>query len=153
MKKVYISVVMLFMIFMLALPFITAEKNVDFVTLQENMKNFVKQDIIQEQTEEIVKKNYKIKEDLYESFMSYGPISYMNVEEITIFKQSDKQKRQQLLEKVESHIDSQIKSFEGYGIEQTEMLKKAMVIQKQEYIICVVLPDIDAVETCLNDVF
>ncbi len=153
MKKVYISVVMLFMIFMLALPFITAEKNVDFVTLQENMKNFVKQDIMQEQSEEIVKKNYKIKEDLYESFMSYGPISYMNVEEITIFKQSDKQKRQQLLEKVESHIDSQIKSFEGYGIEQTEMLKKAMVIQKQEYIICVVLPDIDAVETCLNDVF
>lgn len=141
------------MIFMLALPFITAEKNVDFVTLQENMKNFVKQDIMQEQSEEIVKKNYKIKEDLYESFMSYGPISYMNVEEITIFKQSDKQKRQQLLEKVESHIDSQIKSFEGYGIEQTEMLKKAMVIQKQEYIICVVLPDIDAVETCLNDVF
>lgn len=153
MKKVYISVVMLFMIFMLALPFITAEKNVDFVTLQENMKNFVKQDIMQEQSEEIVKKNYKIKEDLYESFMSYGPISYMNVEEITIFKQSDKQKRQQLLEKVESHIDSQIKSFEGYGIEQTEMLKKAMVIQKQEYIICVVLPDIDAVETCLNDIF
>ena len=153
MKKVFISVVMLFMIFMLALPFITAEKNVDFVTLQENMKNFVKQDIMQEQSEEIVKKNYKIKEDLYESFMSYGPISYMNVEEITIFKQSDKQKRQQLLEKVESHIDSQIKSFEGYGIEQTEMLKKAMVIQKQEYIICVVLPDIDAVETCLNDVF
>ena len=153
MKKVYISVVMLFMIFMLALPFITAEKNVDFVTLQENMKNFVKQDIMQEQSEEIVKKNYKIKEDLYESFMSYGPISYMNVEEITIFKQSDKQKRQQLLEKVESHIDSQIKSFEGYGIEQTEMLKKAMVIQKQEYIICVVLPHIEAVETCLNDVF
>lgn len=140
MKKRYIVEILL-LIIALAIPFINGEKKVSLKELEEIASTCIDSTIMQQQEVKNIRKIYKIAEQEYDNYFSYGPISYMDVDEITIFEQADKIKRQQLIDKLEIYVDTKIQTFKGYGIEQTKMLEEAMIVEKGNFIICIISND------------
>lgn len=143
----------LFMIiFALCFPFIYIAKDIEFSHMTRTMLPFTN-DQMQEQSEKMLSKIYLIKANEYVDVFTYGPTSYMNVEELTIFYQPDASKRSHLLDKVKKHIKSQIKIFEGYGEVQTKLLKDAYVKEKGSYIICIVAENVESASSEFNKLF
>lgn len=147
MKKVIQILIPCVILIALILPFLLVEKDVEITTFEKVFEPYVSEDM-QIQDIKILKSIYEIKDSDMESYISYGPISYINVDEITLIRQSDAIKRKYLYEQVLTHIETQKKSFEGYGVEQTKLLKNAKVIEKGNYVICIVSKDAD---TILNE--
>ncbi|NBK97250.1 MAG: DUF4358 domain-containing protein [Erysipelotrichia bacterium] len=152
MKRIIQIVIPVLIIGALFLPFLRVEKDVDIQTLTTLLKGYVS-DQMSVQDIKIVKSSYEIMESDMESYLSYGPISYINVDEITLIRQSDDEKRAMLYEKAQAHIQKQIKSFEGYGVEQTKLLKKAKVEERGNYVICIVSKQAEKISLAFNKAF
>lgn len=71
---------------------------------------------------------------VYDSFIYYKSKKALGVEELLIVKANDKGDLDSALDAVESRIDNQIKTFEGYGQEQVALLNKAIVTQRGDYL-------------------
>lgn len=65
----------------------------------------------------------------------------MDVEEITIFKEENKEQQELIVKKIKEYIDRKITTFEGYGPSQVQLLKNAIVEVKDDYIFCIILDD------------
>lgn len=144
MKKVIQILIPCVILIALILPFLLVEKDVEITIFEKVFEPYVSEDM-QIQDVKILKSIYEIKDSDMESYISYGPTSYINVDEITLIRQSDAIKRKHLYEQVLAHIETQKKSFEGYGVEQTKLLKNAKVLEKGKYVICIVSKDADAI--------
>lgn len=149
MKKVIQIGLPLLIILALAFPFFLTKKDVPIAQLQERITRYTQE--LQPQSSQRIESSYQLHLSNAESFIAYGPISYMNVEEITIFRQQDQTKRKELYQKAWKHIEQQKKSFEGYGITQMELLKKARVVEAGNYIFCVVGEHADEILTALKE--
>lgn len=144
MKKVIQILIPCVILIALILPFLLVEKDVEITIFEKVFEPYVSEDM-KIQDVKILKSIYEIKDSDMESYISYGPTSYINVDEITLIRQSDAIKRKHLYKQVLAHIETQKKSFEGYGVEQTKLLKNAKVIEKGKYVICIVSKDADAI--------
>lgn len=136
----------------LILPFLCVEKDVEILSFEKVFEPYIQEDM-NIQDVKVLRSIYEIKASDFEAYISYGPKSYINVDEITLIRQSDTSKRKQLYEHALAHIESQIKSFEGYGVEQTKLLKNAKVIEKGNYVICIVSNNADDILHDFNEQF
>lgn len=153
MKKTNIIFLSLFVIFLLILPFLCADKVVKFNDLKKVVEPFIDKKVLKLQDKNDIYKEYKLNSSYYESFISYNSISYMEVEEITIFKEEDKTKQEYILDKIKNHIDTKIKTFEGYGEKQVKMLNNAYIDIRGDYIFCIVLKDIQEIKEKISKLF
>lgn len=144
-----------FIIIIIALlyPFFNIDKRVAFERVKEVVSSYVDQQNMQLQTDKTISKNYLVKKDEYQDMVSFGPISYMNVDEITLFYQPDPSLRASLYKKMQEHVTSQIRIFEGYGEVQTKMLKDAYVAEKGDYVICIITPNSDQAAEAFHALF
>lgn len=137
MKKRYIiEIVML--IIALALPFINNNKEVTITTLKNITKKNIDVSVMKAKEPKEIRKTYKMLEQEYTGYFSYGSVSYMDVEEVTVFQQSNKEKREAILDKVTTHITNKLLAFKGYGTTQTKLLEESIVMEKGSYVICIV---------------
>lgn len=144
MKKLIQIIIPFVIILALLFPFLCVEKDIDITDFKKVLKPYINEQM-QPQDMKIILSKYEIKDVDIEAYISYGPISYINVDEITILRQSDEEKRKHLYEQAMLHIEKQKKNFEGYGVEQTKLLKNAKVIVKGKYVICIVSKNVDAI--------
>lgn len=70
----------------------------------------------------------------YDSFFYYKGTEALSVDELLIIKGHAGQDLTGVKDAVESRIESQIKTFEGYGPKQTADLKNAIVEAKGDYL-------------------
>lgn len=152
MKKRYI-IEILCLILMLVIPFFRGEKEVELNILKETITPYILQDKMEESDVNKIYRSYSLSKEEYDSYVSYSPISYMNVEELTVFEVKDEVKRKEVVKQVKKHIEEEIKIFEGYGIYQTELLKKAYVEEKGTYVICIVHDEVDKIQREIEGVF
>lgn len=117
-------------------PFLGATQDVELTVYEEVAQPFLEQVTVQ--SKKRLESSYQMHMDEVEEYLSYGPVSYMNVEELTVFRQSDPQKRAVIVEKVKQHIEKQKKSFDGYGVTQMELLENAIVEERGYYIFCLI---------------
>ena len=139
MKRKQIIFIIFFIIILLTIPFITKDKNVEFTKIKEAIKPYIDSEIIKEIDSKTIYTNFGINPNLLDDYISFGPISFMNVEEITIFKEEDKQQREILIDKINDYINKKIITFEGYGPTQVELLKNSIVKTKGDYVFCIIL--------------
>lgn len=138
---------------LLAIPFFNVEKDVSFEVLQKNVQPHIINEIMVPANETTIYQKYHLAKNSYDSYYSYMPISYMDVEEITIFKVTDKTKQEQVLASAKEHIQKQIKAFNGYGINQTELLKNAYIDKLGSYVIVVVHRDCKNITNEIKECF
>ena len=106
------------------------------VTAQIDMTNMIPGD------NKMIKRFYGLDPAQFESVVLYYPTTNMMAEELLIVKLSDMSQQEQVRAAVEARIATQKNTFEGYGVEQFEMLSNNAVVEvRGNYILFVVNAD------------
>ncbi|MBC5786842.1 MULTISPECIES: DUF4358 domain-containing protein [Clostridiaceae] len=80
-----------------------------------------------------LRRYYGLNEEDYDGCILYRSISPMDVDELLIVKMKDSSQKETLETAVENRLETQKKSFEGYGVEQTALLSDAVFEFKGDY--------------------
>ena len=103
------------------------------VTAQIEMTNMIKAD------NQMIKRLYGLDPAAYESCVLYYPTTNMQAEELLIIKLSDTAQAQAIETAIEARLETQKASFDGYGIEQYDMLVSNAVVEvRGNYVLFVV---------------
>ena len=106
------------------------------VTETIDMTNMVEAD------NQMVKRLYGLDPSSFEGCILYYPTTNMMAEELLIVKLSDMSQQEQVRAAAEKRIETQKTTFEGYGVEQFEMLSNNAIIEvRGNYILFVVNPN------------
>ena len=109
----------------------------DFSVVEKKViKTMTKYDLEKQGGKEI-KKYLSINSADYENIQYYKSADPMNVREIVIVKFKDPSQGEVFKEAMQRRIDAQINAFNGYGVEQVGLLKKAVVSLDMNYAIYV----------------
>ena len=94
----------------------------------------------------MVKRFYGLDPSSFEACILYYPTTNMMAEELLIVKLADLSQQEMVRSAVEARIATQKNTFEGYGVEQFEMLSSNAVVEvRGNYILFVVSADSDDV--------
>ena len=86
----------------------------------------------------MVKRFYGLNPKDYEGAVLYAPIDNMDAHEMFLVKLKDNSQKKQVQDAIRERLDTQLKSFEGYGAEQTALLKKHVLLEKGNFVLYVV---------------
>lgn len=153
MKLRQIIFIIIFISILLVVPFLIKDKKVDIDEIKKVFEEYAKEDIVTEIDSSTIYNNYNINTNNLEGYISYGPITYMNVQELTVFKEEDKDKRIEIKNKINEYINKKILTFQGYGEAQVELLKNSVVEIKGDYVFCIILDNSDEVWQNITKLF
>ena len=153
MKLRQIIFIIIFISILLVIPFLIKDKKVDIDEIKKVFEEYAKEDIVTEIDSSTIYNNYNINTNSLEGYISYGPITYMNVQELTVFKEEDKDKRIEIKNKINEYINKKILTFQGYGEAQVELLKNSVVEIKGDYVFCIILDNSDEVWQNITKLF
>lgn len=153
MKLRQIIFIIIFISILLVIPFLIKDKKVDIDEIKKVLEGYAKEDIVTEIDSSTIYNNYNINANSLEGYISYGPITYMNVQELTVFKEEDKDKRIEIKNKINEYINKKILTFGGYGEAQVELLKNSVVEIKGDYVFCIILDNSEEVWQNITKLF
>ena len=153
MKLRQIIFIIIFISILLVVPFLIKDKKVDIDEIKKVFEEYAKEDIVVEIDSSTIYNNYNINTNSLEGYISYGPITYMNVQELTVFKEEDKDKRIEIKNKINEYINKKILTFGGYGEAQVELLKNSVVEIKGDYVFCIILDNSEEVWQNITKLF
>lgn len=153
MKLRQIIFIIIFISILLVIPFLIKDKKVDIDEIKKVFEEYAKEDIVTEIDSSTIYNNYNINTNSLEGYISYGPITYMNVQELTVFKEEDKDKRIEIKNKINEYINKKILTFQGYGEAQVELLKNSVVEIKGDYVFCIILDNSEEVWQNITKLF
>lgn len=96
---------------------------------------------VQEGTNSDLKKYYGLSASDYEGVVYYAPVSNMDAEELLIIKLKDTSQADTVESAIQSRLETQKNTFDGYGVEQYNLLEKSVLDVKGNYILYVVHAD------------
>ena len=103
------------------------------VTATIDMENMLEAD------NQMIKRFYGLDPAAFEACILYYPTTNMMAEELLIVKLSDVSQQEMVRSAVEARIATQKNTFEGYGVEQFEMLSHNAVVEvRGNYVLFVV---------------
>ena len=117
------------------------ESSADFSTVQEAVVAAADLSPMAQGDNQTFKRLYGLSASDYDGMMLYYPTTNMGAEELLLIKLKDVSQQQAVKDAIESRIETQKKSFDGYGVDQYAMLEKAVVEVQGNYILLVVAAD------------
>lgn len=78
---------------------------------------------------QMVKRLYGLDPAAFDSCVLYYPASNMNAEELLIIKLADTDQQDQVRAAIETRLENQKKTFDGYGVEQYDLLTNSAVVE------------------------
>ena len=81
---------------------------------------------MQKANNQMIKRLYGIDPTSYSGVLLYYPLTNMGAEELMLVQMKDVSQKETVQKALEARQAAQVKSFEGYGVEQTAMLKKSI---------------------------
>ncbi len=117
------------------------ESNADFSTVQEAVLSAADLGPMAQGDNQTIKRLYGLSASDYEGVMLYYPTTNMGAEELLLVKLKDVSQQEAVKAAIQSRIDTQKQSFDGYGVDQYAMLEKAVVEIQGNYILLVVAAD------------
>lgn len=86
----------------------------------------------------MIKRFYGVNPNDYEGAVLYAPADNMDAHELFVVKMKDVSQKEALEKAINERLDTQLKSFEGYGAEQTALLKKHVLLVQGNFALYVV---------------
>lgn len=117
------------------------ESKTPFQTVAKQVENVFDLSKVKQGDAKDLKRYYGLNEKDYENVLFYRAESAMDADELLIVKVKNKEQTEGVESAMNKRIDTQISSFEGYGIEQTELLKNAIVEIRGNFVFLAVSPD------------
>lgn len=135
------------------MPFLRADKDVAMKDMKHEVEVLVNTKDFKVQDRKYVRKQYELNDNDYEDIICYGVPSAMEVNEFSVVKEADAEKRDFIMKQLQKRIDRQYKSFSGYGPRQADLLKKAELYEKGDYVIMIIHKDASQMKESINELF
>ena len=101
---------------------------------------------------QMVKRLYGLDPSAYEGCALYYPATNMDAEELLLIKLKDENQQADVRAAMEKRIENQKNAFEGYGIEQFDLLSNACVLEvRGKFALLAVTDSCDAVLAAFRD--
>ena len=82
-----------------------------------------------------LKRRFSLLEDAYPSVLYYEPVTYMNVEEILVVEVRSEAEGDEVREAIDRALQSQMKLFENYGVDQYGYLRDSVIYRNERYVL------------------
>lgn len=122
------------------------ESNADFSQVQAAVLSTADMEAMVESDNIMFKRLYGLDAGDYEGLVLYTPTTNMGAEELLLIKLSDLSQQEAVVEAMETRLQTQKDSFDGYGVEQSAMLEKAVLEVQGNYILLIVAENPSAVK-------
>ena len=110
----------------------------DIGTVAEQVVKAAQFQGMEEAEARMVKRFYGLNPKDYEGAVLYAPVDNMDAHELFLVKLKDSSQKKQVQDAIQERLDTQLKSFEGYGAEQTALLNKHVFLEKGNFVLYVV---------------
>lgn len=101
---------------------------------------------------QMVRRLYGLDPGAYEGCALYYPASNMDAEELLIVKLKDTQQQDEVVSAVQTRVQTQKDAFEGYGVDQFDLLSNFCVVEiKGNFALFVVSKDCEAARTAFRE--
>ncbi|OUP00720.1 hypothetical protein B5F37_10360 [Drancourtella sp. An210] len=110
-------------------------KDVPIEKIKEAVENAGIPEGVQELKDRDLRRYYGIDGSQNKEYFFYKADSSMNVDEVLVIKARNSEEVSSYEAAVKTHLENQKKSFEGYGVTQTALLKKAYAQAEGSYVI------------------
>lgn len=117
------------------------ESNTPFADVKEAVIAAADLTPMAEGDNQTLKRLYGLSANDYENVLLYYPTTNMGAEELLLVQLKDVSQQQSVQTAIENRLDTQKKSFDGYGVDQYAMLENAVVEVQGNYILLVVAAD------------
>lgn len=103
---------------------------------------------MQQADNQMVKRLYGLDPAAFEGCVLYYPSTNMDAEELLILKMQDVSQAEEVSAAIQTRLQTQKTSFDGYGVEQTDLLTNYCVVEvRGNYALFVVSKTCDAART------
>jgi len=103
--------------------------NADPMEVAEAVVETIDMENMLEADNQLIKRFYGLDPASFEGCILYYPTTNMMAEEILIVKLKDMSQQEQVRAAIEQRIETQKNTFEGYGVEQFELLTNNAVVE------------------------
>ena len=128
-------------IFMILLQARDKTSNASLEDVAQSVAGAIDLEGMEESTNQMFRKFYGLNAGDYEGVTLYAPASNMNAEELLVIKLQDSSQADSVTQAINSRLETQMNSFEGYGVEQYDMLENHVLDVQGNFILYVVHPN------------
>ena len=146
-----IAMVAALLIFMIVLQVGNRNSNASLESVSQEVLGAADQDGMQESNNRMFQKFYGLNAQDYEGVTLYSPVSNMDAQELLIIKLKDNSQAEAVTEAINARLETQMNSFEGYGIEQYAMLEDHILDVQGNFILYVVNPNAQAADEAFRN--
>ena len=146
-----ITMVAALLIFMIVLQVGNRSSNASLESVSQEVLGAADQEGMQERNNRMFQKFYGLDAQDYEGVTLYSPVSNMDAQELLIVKLKDSSQAEAVTEAINSRLETQMNSFEGYGIEQYAMLEDHILDVQGNFILYVVNPNAQAADDAFRN--
>ncbi|HIX38900.1 MAG TPA: DUF4358 domain-containing protein [Candidatus Blautia pullistercoris] len=146
-----ITMVAALLIFMIVLQVGNRSSNASLESVSQEVLGAADQEGMQESNNRMFQKFYGLDAQDYEGVTLYSPVSNMDAQELLIVKLKDSSQAEAVTEAINSRLETQMNSFEGYGIEQYAMLEDHILDVQGNFILYVVNPNAQAADDAFRN--
>lgn len=139
------------LIFMIVLQVGNRSSNASLESVSQEVLGAADQEGMQESNNRMFQKFYGLDAQDYEGVTLYSPVSNMDAQELLIVKLKDSSQAEAVTEAINSRLETQMNSFEGYGIEQYAMLEDHILDVQGNFILYVVNPNAQATDDAFRN--
>ena len=136
-----IAMVAALLIFFIVFQVGNKSSNASLESVSENVVGTLDLEGMPESNNRMFQKFYGLDAEDYEGVTLYSPASNMDAQELLIVKLKDTSQAEAVTEAINSRLETQMNSFEGYGIEQYAMLEDHVLDVQGNFILYVVHPN------------
>lgn len=136
-----IAMVAALLIFFIVFQVGNKSSNASLESVSENVVGTLDLEGMQESNNRMFQKFYGLDAEDYEGVTLYSPASNMDAQELLIVKLKDTSQAEAVTEAINSRLETQMNSFEGYGIKQYAMLEDHVLDVQGNFILYVVHPN------------
>ena len=129
----------------------TRESKSSLKAVTDSVMKTVDTKAIEESTNRMFKKFYGLNANDYEGVSLYAPKTNMDAEEVLIIKLKDSSQAESVTKAINTRLETQKSSFEGYGAKQFDLLKNHVLDVRGNFILYIVHPDAGKADQAFRD--
>ena len=136
-----IAMVAVLLVFVILFQIGSRDSNSSLDSVTEKVTASIDLQGMEESNNRMIRKFYGLNPEDYEGITLYAPASNMNAEELLVIKLKDASQADAATQAIQTRLETQMASFDGYGIEQYAMLEDHILDVRGNFILYVVHPD------------
>src|SRR5699024_8908010 len=146
-----IAMVAALLVFVIVLQAGDKSSNASLEAVTESVVGTLDLEGMQESNNRMFQKFYGLDPEDYEGVTLYSPASNMDAQELLIIKLKDNSQAETVAAAINTRLETQMNSFEGYGIEQYAMLEDHVLDVQGNFILYIVNPNAQAADEAFRN--